>query len=169
MPEASGQAAIVHLGWRANGDGFDIALAVNRVLSCGARAWWVQRSHDGVDAGDYLVELTHAQRIGLTRLGVSIAPWLASIPNDARVLSRPVVRLFAGTASKFPYFAYYALCLLRLGIDYVGCNGASLADGALEDANLLILPGGFATWGLDRAEDAPGADERVRGFLEAGG
>ncbi|HXX85040.1 MAG TPA: hypothetical protein VEN29_13790 [Casimicrobiaceae bacterium] len=169
MPEASGQAEIVHLGWRANGDGFDVALAVNRLLSCGARVWWIQESHDAVDAGDYLVEVTHAQRLGLSRLGVSIAPWHANIPSDARLLSRPVVRLFAGTASKFPYFAYYALCLLRLGIDYAGCDGALLAHGALADANLLILPGGFATWGIDRAEDASGADERVRDFLARGG
>jgi hypothetical protein len=80
-----------------------------------------------------------------------------------------VVRLFAGTASQFPYFAYYALCLLRLGIDYVPCDGAALARGALDDANLLILPGGFATWGIDAAEDAPGADARVRAFLARGG
>jgi len=169
MPEASGQGEIVHLGWRANGDGFDVALAVNRLLSCGARAWWIHRSHDGVDAGDYLVEVTHAQRLGLARMGVSIAPWHAEVPSDARLLWRPVVRLFAGTASKFPYFAYYALCLLRLGIDYVGCDGASLAHGALADANLLIIPGGFATWGIDRAENASGADERVRDFLARGG
>src|SRR5215472_17578181 len=169
MPEASGQAEIVHLGWRANGDGFDVALAVNRLLSCGARAWWIQGSHDGVDAGDYLVEVTHAQQRGLARVGVSIAPWHADLPSDARLLSRPVVRLFAGTASKFPYFAYYALCLLRLGIDYVACDGALLAHGALADANLLVLPGGFATWGIDRAEKTSGADERVRDFLARGG
>jgi hypothetical protein len=79
------------------------------------------------------------------------------------------VRLFAGTASKFPYFAYYALCLLRLGIDYVACDGGAIAAGALDDANLLVLPGGFATWGIDAAENAPGADARVRAFLAQDG
>ena len=169
MSEASGPREIVHLGWRANGDGFDTALAVNRLLAAGARAWWLQARRGEADAGDYLLELTAKQRAGLVRLGVSIAPWRAEIPSDAPALSRPSVRLLAGTASKFPYFAYYALCLLRLGIDYVPCDGASLARGTLADANLLILPGGFATWGIDAAEDAPGADKRVRDFLARGG
>src|SRR5215831_12025457 len=102
MSEAGGPREIVHLGWRANGDGFDTALAVNRLRSSGARAWWLQTSHAPADAGDYLVE-------------------------------------------------------------------ASLARGALEDANLLILPGGFATWGIDAAEGVQGADKGVRDFLAHGG
>ena len=77
--------------------------------------------------------------------------------------------LFAGTASRFPYFAYYSLCLLRLGVAYMPCDGASLRGGALDDANLLILPGGFSTWGIDNAEDVLGADARVRAFLAEGG
>ncbi len=164
-----GSPGLFHLGWRANGDGFDVALAVNRLLSAGARAWWLGTSRDCADAGDYLVELTRSQQVALGRKRIAIAAWRADIPRDARALSRPAVRLFAGTASKFPYFAYYALCLLRLGIDYEPCDGASLARGALDDANLLILPGGFATWGIDAAEEAPGADERVRDFLAHGG
>jgi hypothetical protein len=169
MGEASGPAEIVHLGWRANGDGFDTALAVNRLLAAGARAWWLQARRDGADAGDYLVEVTRAQRAALGRLGIAIVAWHAPIPSDASAISCPSVRLFAGSASKFPYFAYYALCLLRLGIDYVACDGASLAHGTLDGANLLILPGGFATWGIDAAEGAPGADNHVRHFLAQGG
>lgn len=169
MPGASGPPEIVHLGWRVNGDGFDTALAVNRLLAAGARAWWLQARHDDADAGDYLVEATRAQQSALAQLGIAIAPWRAGVSSDAQALSRPSVRLFAGTASKFPYFAYYALCLLRLGIDYVACDGAALAHGTLADANLLILPGGFATWGIDAAEDAPGADNEVRRFLAQGG
>jgi len=169
MPGSKGEPGIFHLGWRANGDGFDVALAVNRLLSVGARAWWLQAPRSRADAGDYLLELTPSQQTALTRQRVAITPWPGSIPADASALSRPAVRLFAGTASKFPYFAYYALCLLRLGIDYVPCDGAALARGTLDDANLLILPGGFATWGIDAAEDAPGADERVRDFLTHGG
>ena len=83
----------------------------------------------------------------------------------AQALTAPVTCLFAGRASAFPYYAYYALCLLRLGVDYLPCDGGALAGGALADANLLVLPGGFATWGIDRAEDAPGADAEVRDLL----
>lgn len=169
MPEASGPAEIVHLGWRANGDGFDTALALNRLRAGGARAWRLERAHDAAEPGDYLVEISSAQAAALARLGVSLEPWRTGIPADARALTRPAVRLFAGTASKFPYYAYYALCLLRLGIDYVACDGHALADGALDEANVLILPGGFATWGIDAAESAPGADKAVRDFLARGG
>ncbi|MGE5169347.1 MAG: hypothetical protein ACM3JC_03130 [Rudaea sp.] len=169
MPEASDQPGIVLLGWRANGDGFDVALAVHRALASGARAWWMQGAGGPADAGDYLLELSAPQRAALARLGLAIGAWRGDVPADARQLARPAVRLFAGRASQFPYFAYYALCLLRLGIDYVPCDGSALAHGALDDANLLILPGGFATWGIDAAEDAPGADARVRDFLARGG
>ena len=169
MPEASGPKEIVHLGWRANGDGFDTALAVNRLLAADARAWWLQSQHSSADGGDYVVELAPGQRSGLARLGVSVAPWRGAIPENAVPLSCPAVRLFAGTASKFPYFAYYALCLLRLGIDYKPCDGRALAHGTLDDANLLILPGGFATWGIDAAESAQGADKQIREFLASGG
>src|SRR5499427_9888712 len=169
MSEGSGPKEIVHLGWRANGDGFDTALAVNRLLAAGARAWWLQSRRGDADAGDYVVELAPAQGAVLARLGVSVAPWHAAIADDALPLSRPAVRLFAGTASKFPYFAYYALCLLRLGIEYVPCDGRAIARGTLDGASLLILPGGFSTWGIDRAEKASGADERVRDFLARGG
>ena len=169
MPEASGPHEIVHLGWRANGDGFDTALAVNRLRAAGARAWWLQRAHETAEAGDYLVEVEPRQAAALARLGVSVGSWRTDIPGDARALARPVVRLFAGTASKFPYYAYYALCLLRLGVDYLPCGGDALANGALDEANVLILPGGFATWGIDAAESATGADKAVRDFLARGG
>ena len=169
MPASRSPRSIVHLGWRANGDGFDVALAVNRLLATGMRAWWLSSRHDGIDAGDYLVEVSHAQHAALARLGVTLESWHGAIPDDASPLMRPAVRLFAGTASKYPYFAYYALCLLRLGIDYVACDGRSLAGGTLDGANLLVLPGGFATWGIDAAEDAPGADAHVRRFLAHGG
>jgi len=162
-------ARVVRLGWRANGDGFDVALAVNRLLAAGARAWWLAHARDEMEAGDYLVEVSPAQEAALARLGVALDSWKRDVPDDAPALVAHAVRLLAGTASQFPYFAYYALCLLRLGIDYVACDGAALASGTLEDANLLILPGGFATWGIDAAEDAQGADARVRAFLQGGG
>jgi len=135
MPGASGEPGIFHLGWRANGDSLDVALAVNRLLRAGVRAWWVPSPGPHADAGDYLVELTRAHQAALTHQNLALARWPAEIPADARALARPVVRLLAGSASKFPYFAHYALCLLRLGIDYLPCDGAAVARDALDDAN----------------------------------
>ncbi len=48
-------------------------------------------------------------------------------------------------------------------------DGPSIALGALDQFNLLVLPGGFSTWGLDRGEASPGADAETRAFLERGG
>ena len=169
MPASGGARRVVHLGWRANGDGFDVALAVHRLLAAGGRAWWLTRKHGAAAAGDYLVEVTQRVHDALLRFGLRLEPWPAAIPEDARALASPRVRLFAGHASKYPYFAYYALCLLRLGIDYVACDGASLARSSLDRANLLVLPGGFATWGIDAAEGATGADASVCDFLARGG
>ncbi|HVO88976.1 MAG TPA: hypothetical protein VMV45_10570 [Casimicrobiaceae bacterium] len=169
MSAAGARSPLFHLGWRANGDSLDVALAANRLRAAGSRAWWLRNRHDHADAGDYLVELSAGQIDALAHLGLSMFPWHDDIPTDAVAVARPQVRLFAGTASKYPYFAYYSLCLLRLGIDYLPCDGAALAGGALDDADLLILPGGFATWGIDAAEDAPGADRCVRAFLARGG
>jgi hypothetical protein len=135
----------------------------------GGRAWWLTKAHETADAGDYLAEVTREQHDALARFGVAVQSWTAGVPAHAPPLARPAVRLFAGDASKFPYFAYYALCLLRLGIDYVACDGDDLSQGTLDEANLLILPGGFATWGIDAAERTAGADARVRAFLANGG
>jgi len=169
MPDAHGDAKPYHLGWRANGDSFDVALATNRVLAAGGRAWRFRAGRSDADAGDYLVELSPRQRDVIAELGLRAGPWERALPSDAQALNAALPLLFAGTASRFPYYAYYALCLLRLGIAYVPCDGATLSGGALDDANLLVLPGGFSTWGIDNAEGVQGADARVRDFLAQGG
>ena len=169
MPVASGAATPWHLSWRANGDSFDVALAVNRVLAAGGRAWRLRAASNELDAGDYLIELTAPQRAAITDLGLNAAAWEVSLPAEAQALNAAAPLLFAGTASRFPYYAYYALCLLRLGVAYTPCDGAALSTGALDHANLLILPGGFSTWGIDNAESVQGADARVRDFLAHGG
>jgi hypothetical protein len=145
------------IGWRENGDGLDVALVVDRILARGGRAWWLPD-------GDYLVD-TSTGTAGLSASAVaSAAP-----PADATALTRPAVALFTGPATGYPYWGYYALCLLRLGLDYVPVDGKDIAAGALDRANLFVIPGGFATWNFDRAEDAPGADTRVRDFLTRDG
>ncbi len=158
-----------HLSWRANGDSFDVALAVNRLLATGVRAWHLCSAAGEVDAGDYLLDLDASRCGAIAGLGLKVTPWAGSPPSGARALSAAKPLLFAGTASRFPYYAYYALCLLRLGLAYTPCDGETLSKGALDDANLLILPGGFSTWGIDNAEDVHGADARVRDFLARGG
>ena len=169
MPAGSGEAKFYHLSWRANGDNLDVALAVNRALAAGARAWRLRAREGPFDAGDYLLELTARGQAALSRLGLQTVRWDGQVPTGAQALNAAAALLFAGTASRFPYFAYYALCLLRLGIAYKPCDGATLSSGALDHANLLVLPGGFSTWGLDNAEDVVGADARVRAFLAEGG
>jgi len=169
MPAARGGAELYLLSWRANGDSFDVALAINRVLAAGGRAWRSRAASGRLDAGDYLIELTASQCAAIARLGLKSAPWNAGPPHEAQPLNAAVPLLFAGTASRFPYYAYYALCLLRLGVAYTPCDGATLSNGALNDANLLILPGGFSNWGIDNAESVQGADARVRDFLAQGG
>ena len=71
MPGASGEPGIFHLGWRANGDSFDVVLAVNRLLCAGVRAWWVASPDVHADAGDYLVEFTRAHQAALARQNIA--------------------------------------------------------------------------------------------------
>lgn len=158
-----------HLSWRRNGDSLDVGLAVNRWLASGGAAWWCPRGTRGVEEGDYLLEGPAALGPRLAAMGLVAAERPGGIPRGARRLPPPRVRLLAGQASAYPYFAYYALCLLRLGVDYGPVGGPEIAAGALEGADLLVLPGGFALWGLDRAEGAAGADAAVRRFLGEGG
>ena len=154
------------VSWRANNDSFDVALAVNRLLAAGAEAWWLTTPEAPAEPGDYLVDASpHALRA----LGVAASSYPGKVPSSAKRLTAPVVALFTGDATGYPYYGYYALCLLRLGLPYTPVDGAAIASGALDAANLFVIPGGFATWGLDAAESAPGADAQVRRFLDEGG
>jgi hypothetical protein len=58
---------------------------------------------------------------------------------------------------------------VRLGLGYCPVDGRGIAEGALADSDLFVLPGGFAIWGLDTAESSPGADAAVRAFIRRGG
>ena len=161
--------ARLHLSWRRNGDNLDIALAANSLLAHTHPVWWCLRLSGAVEPGDYLVEGPPDLAPRLAALGLSTAPWPGRLPQGAHLLEAPRVSLLAGRASAYPYFAYYALCLARLGLSYDPVGGPEIARGAMGAANLFVLPGGFATWGLDTAEAAPGADAAVRAFLETGG
>jgi hypothetical protein len=108
MPAASGAGKPHRLSWRANGDNLDVALAVNRVLSAGGRAWRLRAGDASFDAGDYLLELTARQHAAIARLGLVPTPATESLPAAAERLAVPAVLVFAGAASAFPYFAYYS-------------------------------------------------------------
>lgn len=156
----------LHLSWRRNGDGLDVAFAVNRLLAHGRPVWWCLKPSGTAEPGDYLVEGPPSLAEHLTALGLSTDRWASRVPRGACPLETPRVSLLAGHASAYPYFAYYALCLTRLGLTYDPVGGGEIAGGALTGANLFILPGGFAIWGLDKSEAAPGADAALRAFLE---
>ncbi len=159
----------LHLSWRRNGDSLDIALAANSLLAHNHPVWWCLKLSGPVEPGDYLVEGPPGLAARLAGLGLTAAPWPGRLPLGAQLLDTPRVSLLAGRASAYPYFAYYSLCLTRLGLRYDPLGGPEIARGAMHGANLFVLPGGFATWGLDTAEAAPGADAAVRAFLETGG
>jgi hypothetical protein len=157
------------ISWRVNTDSFDVALAVNRLLDAGEAVWWLTEAGGGAEAGDYLVDKTKAAADRLNAIGVATRGIAGAVPKSAVRLNAPRVALFTGEATGYPYYAYYSLCLLRLGLPYVPVDGKAIASGALDHADVFIIPGGFATWGLDAAEDAPGADAAMRRFLERGG
>jgi hypothetical protein len=159
----------LHLSWRRNGDNFDVALAVNRLLAHNHPIWWCLKSSGTAEAGDYLLEGPSSLAERLSALNVSTVRWCGRLPQGAQRLEPPRISLLAGQASAYPYFAYYALCLTRLGLSYDPVGGAEIAQDGLHGANLFVLPGGFATWGLDMSENSPGADAVVRAFLEKGG
>ncbi len=89
MPVANGAARPYHLGWRANGDSFDVALAVNRVLAAGGRVWRLRADLTTADAGDYLIELTARQHVAIGELGLKCAPWEGWLPGEAQALNAP--------------------------------------------------------------------------------
>jgi hypothetical protein len=79
------------------------------------------------------------------------------------------VLVYADAAVGYPYHAYYAHALWSLGIEHRRVTAAEIVDGALDRTDLLIMPGGFATWGLDRAEERVGVDAAITRFIDAGG
>ncbi|HWB47575.1 MAG TPA: hypothetical protein VG651_00580 [Stellaceae bacterium] len=160
---------LLHLAWRRNLDGYDLAAAVNRLASRGAPVWWLGASGPEHEPGDYLcdVEAHYADR--LTGFGIAATNWDEPLPDDAIPLAHPRIALFAAKAGDAPGFAYDAMALARLGFDFELVAGAAIADGALARFDLLMLPGESSIWGLDAAEAVEGADAAVREFLAGGG
>ncbi|HEY2020783.1 hypothetical protein [Paraburkholderia sp.] len=101
----------------------------------------------------------------LPQLGLTAQPGAAR----GQRLRHPRVLIYADAAVGYPYHAYYAHALWSLGIEHRRVTAAEIVDGALDHTDLLIMPGGFATWGLDRAESQVGVDAAIARFIDAGG
>jgi CobB/CobQ-like glutamine amidotransferase domain len=146
--------------WRDNDNSYRAAAAAHRVAAAG---------HDvrDVDDGYFFADSVVAGRAAAA-LGLDLSENSEDAERGAAV-HPPRIALFAGEAAGYPYYAYYAHCLLSLGLTYRAVEGKDIAAGALDEADLFVIPGGFATWGFDRAEEAPGADSAVRSFLANGG
>ena len=160
---------LLHLAWRRNLDGFDLAVAANRLASRGAPLWWLGASGPLHEPGDYLCEVDAVSAERLAGFGVVAAPWGGPVPDEAVAIAYPRIALFAGAASSYPFFAYYAMALARLGFDFELLDGAAIAGGGLARFDLLVLPTEFSVWGLDAAEGISGADAAVRDFLAGNG
>jgi len=160
---------LLHLAWRRNLDGFDLAVAANRLASRGAHLWWLGASGPLHEPGDYLCEVDASYADRLAGFGIVAAPWDEPMPDDAVAIAHPRIALFAGSASTYPFFAYYAMALARLGFDFELIDGAAIVDGVLARFDLLVLPTEFSVWGLDAAEGVSGADAAVREFLAGDG
>src|SRR5262249_58681765 len=101
---------LLHLAWRRNLDGFDLALAVNRLASRGAPLWWLGASGPAHEPGDYLCEVDPHYAERLAGFGIVAEAWDDEMPDDAVAIAHPRIALFAGSASaSYPPVADYAM------------------------------------------------------------
>jgi hypothetical protein len=156
---------LLHLAWRRNLDGFDMAAAANWVAARGVPLWWLGASGPAHEPGDYLVEVDDRTAARIAAFGIVVEPWRGVLPDEAVAIAHPRIALLAGSAAGYPNFAYYAMALARLGFDFDLVDGAAIAAGALAHYDLIVLPTGSAMWGLDAAEGVTGADAALRDFL----
>ncbi|AYD03941.1 BPL-N domain-containing protein [Neorhizobium sp. NCHU2750] len=131
---------------------------------CRVNGIGVDESDDGFSIAAAAVDA--AVRFGLSPL-TEPSTEARSIPNLRA--SAPRIAIYAGEAIGYPYWGYYAHALLSIGFGFVTVTGADVAGGCLKDCDLLVMPGGFATWGLDRAEGIGGIDTAISAFIRGGG
>lgn len=160
---------LLHLAWRRNLDGYDLAVAANRLASRGVPLWWLGASGPRHEPGDYLCDVSPSYADRLAGFGIAAEQWNEPLPDEALPIAHPRIALFAGAGSPFRFYAYYAMALARLGFDFELIDGAAIVEGALGRFDLLVLPGEFSIWGLDAADEVSGADAAVREFLAGDG
>jgi putative intracellular protease/amidase len=150
------------LSWSRHSDALGIAVLAH---GAAARGHAIHLTADGYAGPDSLAQA--ARNAGLPAAVVSGD---AATPAQlGQAIALPRIVLYCGAAIGYPYYAYYSHCLWSLGLRYRRATAADIAGGMLDDADVLILPGGFATWGLDRIENQAGVDDAVRAFLARGG
>ncbi len=160
---------LYHLSWNENGDRLDVAIAVNRIVASGGGAYRLQGATGTAEAGDYLADISERLAAALAGRNIVARAWPGSLPGEVEKIAPVKIAVLAGEASAYPYYGYYALALARLGYAYRPVSGEDIAAGALDEENLLVLPGGFSNWSLDAKEHTAGADMAVRHFFGAGG
>jgi hypothetical protein len=125
----------------------------------------------GVDESDKGFLIAAAASDAAARFGLSPLPEpkteTCTDPNLRA--SAPNIAIYAGDAIGYPYWGYYAHALLSIGLGFDVVTGTDVVNGRLNDCDLLVMPGGFATWGLDRAEGLDGIDAAISTFIRKGG
>jgi hypothetical protein len=158
------------LSWYLNHDRLDVAVVANRLVAAGVPVWRCHAAAPGIEAGDYLFDGSAALADAIGAQGIKVTPWPdRALPPDAEPVRPAAIAVLAGQASAYPYYGYYALALARLGYAFEAVGGDEIAANTLDHENLLVLPGGFSNWTLDKKEGSTGADDAVRRFLARGG
>ena len=160
----------IALRWGDNRQSCAVAVLAYRLAARGFVVRVVENDSVAMRAGDYLIEASDEVRRAVVASGLeSISVVAGEVPDATRVVRVPRIAIFGGAACAYPYSGYYAHSLASLGLPFDVLDGAPVAAGALDEFDLLMLPGGFETWGLDRNENTAGIDGAIRRFMARGG
>jgi len=160
----------IALRWSDNRQSCAVAVLAYRLAARGFVVRVVENDTASMRAGDYLIDASDEVRGAVGASGIEAIGIAASeVPDATHVVRVPRIAIFGGAACAYPYSGYYAHSLASLGLPFEVVDGAPVAAGALDEFDVLMLPGGFETWGLDRNENTAGIDGAIRRFLARGG
>jgi len=161
---------LLGLRWGDNRQSCALAVLAYRLAARGFAVRVVESDTVAMRAGDYLIEASDEVRRAVVASGLeSINVAASEVPDATHVVRVPRIAIFGGAACAYPYSGYYAHSLASLGLPFDVLDGAPVAAGALDNVDVLMLPGGFETWGLDRNENTAGIDGAIRRFIARGG
>jgi CobB/CobQ-like glutamine amidotransferase domain len=160
----------IALRWGDNKQSCAVAVLAYRLAARGFAVRVAERDSASMRAGDYLIEASDEVRRAAAASAVEAIGIAAhEVPDATHAVRVPRIAIFGGAACAYPYYGYYAHSLASLGLPFDVLDGAPVAAGALDEFDLLMLPGGFEIWGLDRNESAAGIDAAIRRFIARGG
>ena len=160
----------IALCWGDNQQSCAVAVLAHQLATRGFAVRVVESDGASTRAGDYLIEASDEVRRTIVASGVqSIEIAANEVPVATHAIRVPRIAIFSGAACTYPYSGYYAHSIASLGLPFDVLDGAPIAAGALDEFDVLILPGGFETWGLDRNESVAGIDNEIRRFIAHGG